>query len=75
MDWEMGLKGKLLCPFDTILTVPSLHLVFLRREGEVGGVGGVQRGCKERGTHFHVPLCKLFAAYTAKSVLHLFHLL
>lgn len=44
MDWEMGLKGKLLCPFDTILTVPSLHLVFLRREGEVGGGGG--GGCR-----------------------------
>lgn len=34
----------------------------------------IQRGWKNRGTHSYVPLCKLFAAYTAKSMLHLFHL-
>lgn len=59
----MGLKGKLLCPFDTILTVPSLHLVFLRRGGEVGGGGGGAEGLQRKRDALSCPtlqtLCSL----------------
>lgn len=53
---------------DIGLTFLGLHLVPYLSERER------ERKKQNRGAHSYVPLCKLFAAYTAKSMLHLFHL-